>query len=219
MIHKVQAIVLWSRRSRDADKLIGVFTDSFGRLTARATSAARPGAKFIALTEPFVECELAIYRRPSQQWGKVVGGRLLRSFPGLRTDLARTTAAAWVCEVAQRLTPEEQPAPEKYALIAETLEALETGTYPQLIRLAFAVRFLSHAGFGLDNREPWLKLQETHPEWAQALLQSSLHQLGETRWESPLLTDLQHVAGGVVNDHLAYPLHVNRFRQMTGIEI
>src|SRR5437870_4769564 len=107
MIHKLHAIVLWSRRSREADKILGIYTDLLGQLTVRATSAARPIAKFASLTEPFVECEMAVYLRPGEGWGKMVGGRLRRSFPRLRTDLARTTAAAWVCEVLHRLTPEE----------------------------------------------------------------------------------------------------------------
>ena len=219
MIHKLRAVVLWSRRSRDADKIIGLYTDTLGRLTARATSAARPSAKFAALTEPFVECEAAIYLRPGQVWGKVVGGQLRRTFPRLRTELVRTTAAAWVCELVHRLTPEEQPSPEKFALLVETLEALEGAAHPGLIRLAFALRFLSLAGFGLDHRDPWLNLKSSHADWADALMQMPLSPLGEMIWKDPALTALQHLAGSVVTDHLAYPLHVNRFRQLTGVEI
>jgi hypothetical protein len=219
MIHKVQAVVLWSRRSREADKVIGIFTDLLGRLTARATSAARPIAKFAALTEPFVQGEMAIYLKPGEGWGKVVGGRLNRSFPGLRLDLSRTTAASWVCEVVHRLTAEEQSAPEKFSLLVETLDALESASHFNLVRLGFALRFLSFAGFGLDNRDPWIEMQENHPDWADALMKEPLAALGEEKWESPALTTLQHLAGSVVSDHLTHPLYVNRFRQMTGVEI
>jgi hypothetical protein len=219
MIHKVRAIVLWSRRSREADKIIGIYTDTHGRLTARATSAARSIAKFAGLTEPFVQAEMAVFMRSGEGWGKIVGGRLERSFPGLRMDLSRTTAASWVCEVVHRLTAEEQSAPETFKLLAETLEALETAEHLNLIRLAFAVRFLSFAGFGLDNRDPWIELQRSHPQWAEALVQMPMNDLGEMTWDDPVVNALQNLAGGVVNDHLSHPLHVNRFRQMTGIEI
>jgi hypothetical protein len=219
VIHKLRAIVLWSRRSREADKVIGVFTDTMGRLTARATSAARSIAKFASLTEPFVQAEMAIFLRSGEGWGKLVGGRLERSFPGLRMDLNRTTAASWVCEVVHRLTAEEQSAPEKFTLLSETLEAMETAEHLNLVRLAFAVRFLNYAGFGLENRDPWQALQRSHPQWAQALMEMPLHQLGEMTWDDPLLGSLQNLAGSVVSDHLTHPLHVNRFRQMTGIDI
>jgi recombinational DNA repair protein (RecF pathway) len=219
MIHKLHAVILWSRRSREADKIVGLYSDTYGRLTARATSAARSVAKFVGLTEPFVECELAVHLRPDDGWGKIVGGQLIRSFPRLRMELARTTAAAWVCELIHRMTPEGQVAPEKFSLLLETLEALENASHFNLVRLAYAVRFLSHAGFGLDNREAWQALQQAHPEVAEALLQQPMADLGEMNWESQLITDLQQLAGSVVNDHLSHPLHVNRFRQMTGVEI
>src|ERR1019366_10804892 len=114
MIHNVRAITLWSRRSREADKVVGLFTRERGRVTARATSAARSIAKFAALTEPFVESEIALYLVPGRGWGKIVGGKLIASFPPLRTEMARSTAASWVCEVVYRLTPEEQSSPEKF---------------------------------------------------------------------------------------------------------
>src|SRR5579862_1905227 len=112
MIHKLQAVVLWSRRSHEADKIVGVFTNSLGRVTVRATSAAYPKARLAAMTEPFVHAEMALHLIPGRGWGKLVGGQLVESFPRLRTEVSRTTAAAWVCELVARLTAEEQPSPE-----------------------------------------------------------------------------------------------------------
>ena len=219
MIHNIRAIILWSRRSREADKVVGLFTREMGRVTARATSASRPAAKFAALTEPFVESDMALYLKPGHGWGKIVGGRLVRSFPALRTQIDRSTAAAWVCEIVHRLTPEEQASPEKYALLTDTLAALEGAVQFGLVRLAFAVRFLSLAGFGLDNRDPWISLREKNSNWADSLLEAPLADLGQASWRDPAVTALEHLAGEVVSDHLARPLYVNRFRQMTGVEI
>src|ERR1019366_5231446 len=163
MIHNVRAITLWSRRSREADKVVGLFTREMGRVTARATSAARSIAKFAALTEPFVESEIALYLVPGRGWGKIVGGRIVSTFPPLRTDVSRSTAASWICEVVYRLTPEEQESPEKFDLLRESLSALADSPNQGMIRLAFAVRFLAVAGFGLENREPWAALVREHP--------------------------------------------------------
>lgn len=219
MIHNLRAIVIGSRRGREADKIINFFTQEKGRLTARATSAARSTAKLVALTEPFVESDVAVYLRPGREWGRLVGGRMVRSFPALRTQIDRGTAAAWVCEILYRLTPEEQPSPEKYNLLAEALAALETAAYYTLVRLAFAVRFLSLAGFGLDNRTAWQALERERPDWAQALLEAPLASLGAFQWSDPAVTRLEQLAGAVVSDHLNRPLSVNRFRQMTGVRI
>jgi recombinational DNA repair protein (RecF pathway) len=219
MIHNLRAIVLWSRRSREADKIVGIFTDGLGRLTARATSAARPTAKFAGLTEPFVESEASILLTPGHGWGKVVGGQIVRSFPAIRTNMERSTAAAWVCEIVSRLTAEEHPSPETYVLLAETLEALETANQFSLIRLAFAIRFLELAGFGLENRTAWQELQSLDPARAETLRHAPLATLGEMTWPDPAIRSLETLAGTVVSDHLHRPLFVNRFRQMTGVEI
>jgi hypothetical protein len=219
MIHNVRAVVLWSRRSREADKVVGLFTREMGRVTARAISAARAAAKFSALTEPFVESDVALYLVPGRGWGKIVGGRIVSSFPALRTQVTRSTAASWICEVVYRLTPEEQAAPEKFELLHETLTALSGARSFGNIRLAFAVRFLSAAGFGMDNRDAWMELADRRPDWARALQSAPLAELGEEPWKDPLLTAVEHLAGSIVTDHLNRPLHVNRFRQMAGIEI
>ena len=219
MTHNVRVIVLWTRRSREADKIVGLYTDTLGRVTARATSAARPTAKFAGLTEPFVESDITFFRMPGQTWGKIVGGQIARSFPGLRTDMVRSTAASWVCEIVARLTPEEQPSSDKFLLLSETLEALETATSYSVIRLAFAVRFLNFAGFGLENRDEWQELVSLDPSRAKALVAAPLTTLGTLSWPDPAIKSLEMLAGSVVSDHLNRPLHVNRFRQMTGIEI
>src|SRR5258708_1872011 len=190
-----------------------------GRLTARATSAARATAKFAAITEPFVESEIAFYIGPGQTWGKIVGGQLIRSFPGLRTRVDRITAAAWICEVVYRLTHEEQASADKFALLIEALEALEHATEFTALRLGFAVRFLRLVGLGLDHREPWMALQQRQPEMARALMEEPLASLRDTRWNEPDITALERLAGGLVMDHLSRPLHVNRFRQTMGLPI
>jgi DNA repair protein RecO (recombination protein O) len=219
MTHNLRAVVLWSRRSREADKIVGLFTDRLGRLTARATSAARPTAKFAALTEPFVESEISLFMRPGQGWGKLVGGQILRSFPCLRTHVERSTAAAWVCEIMTRMTPEEQPSPEKFVLLVETLEAMETAKQFTAVRLAFAVRFLQLAGFSLENRSAWQELTSLYPDRAKLLLEAPLSSFGDISWRDPAIKALESLAGAVVSDYLNRPLHVNRFRQMMGIEI
>ena len=87
MIHNVRAVTLWSRRSREADTVVGLFTREMGRVTARASSAARSTAKFVALTVPFVESDMALYLVPGRGWGKIVGGKILSTFPALRTQV------------------------------------------------------------------------------------------------------------------------------------
>jgi len=121
--------------------------------------------------------------------------------------------------VVSRMTPIEQPSPEKFDLLVESLGALESATSFETLRLGFAARFLGMAGFGLDNRDPWIRFVSDHPDWAQEIMQAPMQDLGKMRWASPGVTALAHLAGSIVMDQLNRPMQVNRFRQMTGIEI
>lgn len=220
MIRNTRALVLWSKRSREADKIVGFFTRDFGRVTARATSAARSTAKFAALTEPFVESEIAYFTGRDQSWGKLVGGRLHRCFPAVRQDLQRSTAAAWMCEIMARLTPPEQPSPEKYDLLSDALAALESAADFDALRLAFAIRFLGHAGFAVDHAPVWQQFQAEAPERARWLREAPLQELdGGAQEVRDHFDALAQLAGRLVTDQLNYPLAVNRFRQLSGVTL
>ena len=104
-------------------------------------------------------------------------------------------------------------------MLQEALAALDASPNQGMIRLAFAVRFLAVAGFGLENRDAWAALAAEHPEWAKGLLETPLEALGSQEWRHPAITAVEYLAGSVVADHLNRPLHVNRFRQMAGVEI
>src|SRR6185295_3509966 len=147
---------------------------------------------------PFVESEIALYLVPGRGWGKIVGGQIRSAFPALRTQVDRSTSASWICEVVHRLTPEEQSSPEKFDLLHDTLSALCHAKHIGVIRLAFAVRFLAVAGFGLDNRERWKNLVRERSDWAAALLGVPLAKLGEEDWQDPLITAVEHLAGSIV---------------------
>lgn len=190
MIYRVAAVVLSVQRSREADKTVVLFTRELGRVTGRAVSAAKPCARLAAWTEPFAEGELSLYLREGAGWGKLVGGRPLRTFPTLLSNLERATAASWVCELVQRLTPDRQPNAEKYDLLLETLSRLETAEDLGVVRLAFAARFLMLAGF-MD---------------LEASRQSTRERL-------------ERQVGAILLDLLPRPLAVNAFRQQAQVVI
>ena len=119
-----------------------------------------------------------------------------------------------------RLTPEEQESPEKFDLLHEALSAFANTRRLGMIRLAFAVRFLAVAGFGLQNREEWMDLApREHADWAKGLTDSPLDNLATEEWRDSTITGVERLAGSIVQDHLNRPLQVSRFRQMMEVEI
>jgi hypothetical protein len=146
MYLNVHAIVLRAERAGERDKRLSLFTREKGRLPAAAAGAAKPRARLAAATEPGVESHFRLWAAPGRSVARVAGGALAAGFPRLRLDWARHTAALSLCEWTDRLTPLEQPHPEKYDLLRGALEALQTED-PDAVRLAFLVQFLDQAGY------------------------------------------------------------------------
>ncbi|NNN05438.1 MAG: DNA repair protein RecO [Elusimicrobia bacterium] len=168
MILNAQAIALARRPTGEYDRLVTLFTEDLGKVTTRFVGVARAAGKLKALSEPAVWGEYRLHLSPRSEMAKCVGGRIIASFPGVRGDLARLTAALYCAELLDRLTVERAPSPEKFRLLASTLAALEK--YPsRWLSLAFGLRVLDLAGFGLRERAPgscarvWTSLHEMEP--------------------------------------------------------
>lgn len=191
MIFNACGVVLWRRDAAEYDRLAGIYTPTHGKLHARFGGVNRSAGKLKAVSEPMVWAEYRLHLNPRTQAVRVLGGRLIDSFPRLRADLSRTFAALSCCEMLTRLTPEREPAPQKYELLTQTLSLLDAGSSPWL-ETAFGLRLLQLAGYSL---------RELPVPPAESDLWSELHDRG--------LSDLpawQAAPGrrfaGVVYDHV-----------------
>ncbi len=174
MIVNALGVVLSRRNLGEYDRLAVVFTETFGKLPVRFVGVNRPAGKLKALSEPGVWGEYRLHISPRSEFAKAVGGRIAASFPALRGDFDRTVSALTCCELLERLTVEHDPSPAKYRLLLAFLAALEESPSPWL-PLAFGLRLVEAAGFGLRERAPsscasfWSRLHEVEPA-ALALL-------------------------------------------------
>jgi len=174
MIVVTDGITLSRRKFREYDRLAMVFTRDFGRLRVRYIGVDRPKAKLRAFTEPFVRAIFRLYLRAGAEVATGVGGAIECVYPAVRADLHSTHEAFYCCELVLRLTPEQQPSPEKFDLLAGALGALEDAEH-RWVTLAFGLRLLEDAGFGLRDACPaevpqalWTDLHEA--EWSSLRL-------------------------------------------------
>ncbi len=193
MIVNAGAVVLSRRAFGEHDRLCSVFTEHLGKLPARFVGVNRPKGKMKALTEPGVRGEYRLHLSSRSEFAKAVGGRLLSSFPGWRTDLARTFDALACLEMLDRLTPDHQPSPEKYALICSALSALDAAPSQWLVP-AFGLRLADMLGISLRERAP----APSFPYW-KALHDEDLPGLRALRYDA----DAGDAARRQLDEHFA----------------
>lgn len=168
MIVNASGVVLSRRNLGEYDRLAVVFFEDLGKLPVRFVGVNRPAGKLKALSEPGVWGEYRLHVSPRSEFAKAVGGRIAASFPSLRGDLTRVTAALTCCELLERLTAERDPSQAKHRLLVAFLAAIEESFSPWL-PLAFGLRLVELAGLGLRERAPsacapfWTRLHEVEP--------------------------------------------------------
>ena len=174
MILNAHGVVLARRQIGEYDRLAVVFTEELGKLPVRFVGVARSASKLKALAEPAAWGEYRLHISPRSEHAKCVGGAIVGTFPGVRGDLPRITAALYCCELLDKLTSERAPSPEKFRLICSTLIALEEAP-SRWLTLSFGLRLMEYAGFGLREKAPreaagvWSALHDLEPAELSAL--------------------------------------------------
>ena len=159
MIHKLRAIVLWSRRSRDADKIVGIYTDTMGRLTARATSAARSIRQVCRADRAVCGKRAGDLFDAGPGWGK--NGR--RTTAPVVSESADGHDANDGCGLDLRSSPPADAGrtagPGKICAAGGDTGSAGRRDARASDPSGVCSAVSEFAGFGLDHRDPWLALQ------------------------------------------------------------
>ncbi len=142
----------------EADRIVTLLTRRHGRVRAVAKGVRRTSSRFGARLEPGSQVDVQLYSRlpegqagPGGQRGLDVvqqteslnafGAQLAGDYPGW-------TAAAAICETAERLTVEGEPALRLYLLLVGALRALATRAHTAgLVLDAFLLRAMADFGW------------------------------------------------------------------------
>jgi DNA repair protein RecO (recombination protein O) len=141
-----RALLLRSVDYAEADRVVTLLSERFGRVSAMARGARRSQKRFGGALSPL--CVLSVELRPGRgELWTLTGARIEVPCLRLLSDLPRMNAGFSGLELLRSLTPEHEPDPERFALGAQLLRQLEQGQASGEALLAcFGVRLLSLAG-------------------------------------------------------------------------
>ncbi len=163
-LYRDDAVVLRVHKLGEADRIVTLLTRRHGRVRAVGKGVRRTNSRFGARLEPGSHIDVQLYsRRPEGQAAPdgrrgldvVQQTESLGAFGAqLAGDYARWTSASAICETAERLTEEGEPALRLYLLVVGALRALTTREHEGgLILDAFLIRAMANAGWEPALRE------------------------------------------------------------------
>ncbi len=150
-------MVLRVHKLGEADRIITLLTRQHGRVRAVGKGVRRTSSKFGARLEPGSHLDVQLHTRYSPEQvpvgnrglDQVVQTESLGAYGArVANDYPRWTAASVICETAERLTEEGEPALRLYLLVVGALRALADQSHEAgLVLDAFLIRAMSTSGW------------------------------------------------------------------------
>ena len=143
---KTRGIVVKEVGTGEADKIITIFSESHGRITAIAKGGKRPRSQLSAASQLMCYGEYVLY--VGREMYIVNSCEVLEPFYEIRNDIVKLTYAAHFMDIVLEIVQENQPSPRLLQLLLNSLYMLaKTDKTPELVSRVFEMRALSLAGY------------------------------------------------------------------------
>ena len=145
-VYKSKGIVLRSIRYGEADRIIDLYTREVGLVSAIAKGIRRTKSRFGGRLEPLSCVEFLAYE--GRTLDTITQVEVLRSFRGVREDLARLEAASGLIGVVRALSGGDEADRRVFNLLYHALDALESREEGfKSVEAAFGLKLSILAGY------------------------------------------------------------------------
>lgn len=148
-IFENKAVIIKTQDFKENDKLVWLYTEKLGKITAIAKGAKRSKSKFLSITLPLCYGEYMVYK--GKNLYTLQEGKLINSFQGLLSNLDKLTYSSYVCELIDIACNDGEADPRLFRELVTVLYLLNTDAldYELLVR-SFEIKLLKATGYTLD---------------------------------------------------------------------
>lgn len=144
-IYTVEGIVLKRRNSGEVDRIITLFTKEKGKLVVTAKGIRRITSKRAPHLEIFSRGRLLVYR--GQRHDTLSEVAPIDTYPDLRKQLIKISAAYYLCEVVDALLPQQLEHRDVYTHLVGALSFLDSSNLTEGFLSEFTEKLLVMLGF------------------------------------------------------------------------
>jgi DNA repair protein RecO (recombination protein O) len=135
----------------EKDKLCVLLSQSHGKLRVSARGARQSTSKLAGVSEPMVLLDAQLHAGTTFQI--LAQAETVETFPAIKLDIDLIGYAMFLLELVDRLTEDEDPAPDLYELLVKTLYLLAASRDPGSLVLAAQWHILHLTGYMPRIRE------------------------------------------------------------------
>jgi len=145
LYYQSRGIILRQREFKDSDKLLSIFTEKEGKITAIAKGVKKTKSSLRACVQPF--CHSLLYFNQGKNMDLITQAKPLDFYGNSRQDLERALNCLYLMELLDKSLLEHVPLPDLYQSLVAVLEAInEQGLNPLYIRY-FESQLLVELGY------------------------------------------------------------------------
>lgn len=140
-------LVLRSVNYKEADQILTVMTEEFGKITLSARGSRRANSRLSAGIQLLCWSEFVLYERGGRWYIKEVMAK--RQFSSLRQDIARLSLACYCAELCDVMAVEGIAMPELLSLTLNTLHILDQQPEKSLalVKTVYELRLMALSGY------------------------------------------------------------------------
>lgn len=202
---KFQGIVLKKQNYREADQIITVWTEEAGKIRCLAKGLRLPKSKLAYSLQDLshVAIEVAGRNLPT-----LISAQVLQQFQTLCEDLKKAAIAFYAAELMLKITADESPNAQSFAILKDFLHCLDdvdysVRYYPLLE--SFSLKLLESLGFSIEHAGRSFDIPaHLSPDLAE-LGQREFAQFVNLNMESDRMDQLHHL----INRFVEYILERN----------
>ena len=154
MLITANGLVVRSYPSGNSDRIIHILTEDHGRLSVMVKGGAKQKGSAAAPLQLFTYGNYELYQGRGGDLYWYRGGSVLNSFFQLSSDLTAVALAAYLCDVAADLTPEEAGETNSGLLLKDLLNSLYVllngMRSPAMVKAVFELRAAALMGYCPD---------------------------------------------------------------------
>lgn len=145
---KLTGIILKKQNYREADQILTVWTREAGKMRVLAKSLRLPKSKLVYNLCELTEVSFEVVG--SKNLPVVISASCIRNFKNLKSDLIKMGSAFYASELMLKLTADEHPNHEAFAVMADFLQTLNSDQSKEHYFLIdnFALKLALVLGFG-----------------------------------------------------------------------
>lgn len=143
---KIQAIVLQSQDSKEADRRLSLFSCELGQISATIKGVKKPKAKLAGISQPFCFAEFLLSKK--SDYYTVINASVIENFFNVTADFDKYIVATAMLEFCKKTVKENDPSLNLFVLLLKSLKQLEFGTAnPMAVLIKFLLEGLASIGY------------------------------------------------------------------------